>query len=445
MRAILMAGAVSLAATVASAQTNMLFILDASNSMWGQAGGEAKIDTAKRVLGEALGDLGSEVTPGLMVYGHRARGECTDVELVAPIGAADAGAIRAYIQGLSPKGKTPIAASLERAASAFNGREEENNSILLISDGIETCSGDPCAVAQALAERGINVKVNVVGFDVDAEARAQLQCIAEKGGGRYFDAKNANDFTQAVAEAREAAKAPPPPPKPAPKVPKVWFEDHFDGTALSADWEVLNEDPDNYLVENGVLTLVVRDKVTASYGNAPNVLRLTKGLPKGDWTATMRFTVDPQTFGEVVRLGVAKDHENSLFAALWMNTDNYARTVASLWAEKLTKGEKAEFVRPIFTVESRTLRLRQRAWQDKVTAVQLRLTKTKRNYTAALRFEPVPGTDLSDEWFTVQDLSSLRAPGDAFAVIFGSQSSGYAPDAGEGAIAIDWIRIEQPG
>ena len=262
---------------------------------------------------------------------------------------------------------------------------------------------------------------------------------------RPFDARDANDFTKAVAEVREAAKAPPPPPKPAPKAPKAWFEDHFDGTALSADWEVLNPDDRNYLVENGVLTLVVKDQVTASYGNAPNVLRLNRGLPKGDWTVTMRFTIDPQTMGEIVRLGVAKDHETSIYSSLWMNTDNYARTTGTLWAEKLTGGEKAEFTRSIFTVESRTLRLRQQAWQEKVTAVQLRLTKQKRNYTAALRFEPVPGTDLTDEWQTVQDLSSLRAPGDAFVIVFGSQSSGYAPDAGEGAIAIDWIRVETPG
>lgn len=446
-----LACAAALATTLpglAQAENNMLFILDASNSMWGQAGGEAKIDTAKRVLGEALRDLGGTVTPGLMVYGHRSRSECTDVELVAPIGAASAEAIGSYIAGLSPRGKTPIAASLERAITAFAGREEENNSILLISDGIETCGGDPCAATAELVKRGINVRVNVVGFDVDEKARAQLQCIAEAGGGRYFDARDANDFTQAVAEVKEEAKAPPPPPpakpKPAPQGPKLWFADDFDGTALSDAWTVRNPDPDNMLVENGVVTIVAPDGRPAAWANGSNILVLDRPLPKGDWSVTIRFVIEPQTFGEHVRVGVAKDAKSSVLAGLRMSTPNYGRTDAVLNIEKLSKGKAAGYERGLAWVESRTLPVRTEAWNQMVSAVQLRLVKTKRKYTAALRFEPAEGSDLSDEWQTVQDVTSLKPPGDRFVILFGSESNGYTPDKGEAAVAIDWIRIETP-
>ena len=144
--------------TVAKAETNMLFIMDASNSMWGQIDGTAKIETAKSTLGELLADLPEGTVPGLMVYGHRSEGDCADVELVSPFGDSTAADIDAAIQGLTPRGKTPIAASLEQSAVAFEGREEENNAVVLISDGIETCEGDPCAAAGALIERGINVK-----------------------------------------------------------------------------------------------------------------------------------------------------------------------------------------------------------------------------------------------------------------------------------------------
>ncbi|RMD89678.1 MAG: VWA domain-containing protein [Alphaproteobacteria bacterium] len=435
---------------LARAENNMLFILDASNSMWGQAGGEAKIDTAKRVLGDALGDLEGTVTPGLMVYGHRSRRECSDVELVAPFGAADAATIRGYIAGLNPRGKTPIAASLERAIEAFAGREEENNSILLISDGIETCGGDPCAAAAELIKRGINVRVNVVGFDVDAEARAQLQCIAEAGGGRYFEARDANDFTKAVAEVKQEAKAPPPPPPPAPKPApapagsEYWFADEFDGNALSDAWTVRNPNPDNMLVENGAVHIVVHDGRPAVWANGSNILVLDRPLPKGDWRITIRFVMDAQTFGEHVRVGVAKDSKSSVLAGMRMDTPNYARTNAVLDIEKLSKGKATGFDRPLAWIESRTLAVRGQAWAEMVRAVQLRLTKKKRKYTASLRFEPQEGADLSDEWQEVQEVSSLKPPGDRFAIIFGSVSSDYLPHEGEAAVAIDWVRIEQP-
>ena len=180
-------------ATPAWAQSNLLFILDGSNSMWGQVDGVAKIETAKEVLVDLLGNLPPDTKVGLMAYGHRSKEDCSDVEILSPIGAKDPAALASDLQSIVPKGKTPIAFALEMSFDAF-ADAEANNSVVLISDGIETCGGDPCDVAAKLSQRGVNVRVHVVGFDVSAEERQQLECIADAAGGRYFNAADTGGF-----------------------------------------------------------------------------------------------------------------------------------------------------------------------------------------------------------------------------------------------------------
>ncbi len=441
--------AAGLTTSIAQADTNILFILDGSNSMWGQIGGKAKIDTAKSVLGDALSGLSGDVTPGLMIYGHRRKDDCGDVQIAVPFGSGSVSSLQGAVNAVSPRGKTPIAESLKAAGGAFAGREEDNNNILLISDGIETCEGDPCAVAAELVQRGINVRVHVVGFDVDADTKAQLQCIADKGNGEYFDAKNASDFQTAVNKAQELAKAPEPEPEPEPADtgPELYFEDNFDGEDLGPDWEIVNPNPDSYLVEQGILTMIAKDGKSATYVDAENILRLNKPIPDGDWTMTVRVLFTPQTMGEQIRVGVAKDNENSLLTSLRMKNYNYAFTETFVHGDKLARGEATGFARSLLNIEARDLEVRSGQFSDRVKAVQLRLEKSGRNYVSAMRFESTnPGAEgaISEEWFTVQQLSSLRAPGDAFTIVFGSNSNDYTPGGGEGLIEVDWVKVEVP-
>lgn len=437
------------------AQSNLLFIVDSSNSMWGQIDGTAKIDTAKSVLRETLETLPPEVSVGMLAYGHRRRGDCGDVELVSPIGS-DAAQLRAVVGRLTPRGKTPIAASLQAAAGAFDGRLEQTNNILLISDGIETCSGNPCAVAEELAKMNIDLKVHVVGFNVDAATRAQLQCIADKGRGQYFDARNAAEFSAALQQTQEIvavvepepepAPAPEPVPEPDPE-PVIYFEDEFDGDDLGPAWVLANPDPDNYLVENGVLTLVSRDGTEAGLAAGRNILTLDMPIPKGDWTATARLLVTPQTMGEIMRLGVVRDEANGLFSSLILESYNYALTEIFVGGDKLARGEATGFRREIMEITDRNVALRAAQFTSQVAAVEIRLEKSGRKYTAFARLEPVnPDAEGAPdgEWLSVQELSSLKTPGDAFALIFGSTSNGYTAAEGEGVIEIDWFRIEVP-
>ena len=143
MTTVLLAGmAAPLAAQDLSRST---LVLDASGSMWGQIDGVAKITIAQTVIQQLLETLPATQELGLMAYGHRRKGDCSGIEqLIAP--AADRrDTIAAAVAKISPKGKTPLSAAVRQAADALR-HSEEKATVILISDGEETCGLDPCAV-----------------------------------------------------------------------------------------------------------------------------------------------------------------------------------------------------------------------------------------------------------------------------------------------------------
>lgn len=203
----------SFAALPASAQQSAgesILVIDASGSMWGQIEGEAKIVIAKKVLGDLLADLPADRRLGLIAYGHRRAGDCADIEELAAVGA-DRAAISGAVQKLNPKGKTPMADAVKLAAEKLKYTANKAT-VILVSDGIETCVPDPCGVAAALEAAGADFTVHVVGFDVSEEnAQAQLRCIAENTGGMFVSAQDASSLGEALKETViEAAEAAPP-------------------------------------------------------------------------------------------------------------------------------------------------------------------------------------------------------------------------------------------
>ena len=181
----------------------MELLLDSSGSMAEPAdGGVRKIDAAKTALHAVVGRVPAGVDVGMRVYGAlgKAGGNaCTDSQPVVPLGSADAaqrGRLDAAIDRYSPKGETPISYSLEQAANDLGptGRR----TIVLVSDGEETCKADPCATARTLAARGVDLKIDVVGLKVDAATKQQLQCVADAGRGTYYDAGSAAELTTSL-------------------------------------------------------------------------------------------------------------------------------------------------------------------------------------------------------------------------------------------------------
>ncbi|WP_395019126.1 VWA domain-containing protein [Dongia sp.] len=220
---------------------NVMLIVDASGSMKKAVEGESRMTAAKRVLAETLATMPPEVRLGLLAYGHRKAKDCKDMELVAPIGAEDAGSIAGRIQELTPKGETPIAASLEMAAKSFLAFKGQENAIILVTDGIEECKGDPCAAASAIKAAGLDLKVNVVGFTLKPEQRKLIECVATETGGTYYDAKNAAALTTALATVAKAAAKP--------KAPDDDILAQRNGGQLIAanndEWQKLNDGKDD--------------------------------------------------------------------------------------------------------------------------------------------------------------------------------------------------------
>lgn len=191
----------------------ILFILDASGSMWGQIDGTAKIVTAKEVLIARINDLPEPTNVGLMVFGHRAEKDCQDIEMVIPPGPKGSAQANEKIEPIKPKGKTPISGSIRQAADSIKGAEGERT-IILVSDGKETCEGDPSDVVSELKKQGIKFRVHVIGFAVTAEERQQLEQIAKVGGGNYYSADTSDQFKVSVKKAVAEAVASPPAPAP---------------------------------------------------------------------------------------------------------------------------------------------------------------------------------------------------------------------------------------
>jgi len=189
-------------ASSSASGANLVFILDASGSMWGQVEGKAKIVIAKETLTSLIRDLPDDTRVGLVAYGHRSKGDCNDVEELFPLGPLDKEKLIEKIQAINPKGKTPITLSVRMTAEKLKTVEGETT-IILVSDGKETCEGDPCAMVKELKELGIKFVMNVIGFDVTEEERIQLECMAKAGGGRYFTAKTVGEFMMAAKEVVE--------------------------------------------------------------------------------------------------------------------------------------------------------------------------------------------------------------------------------------------------
>ena len=185
--------------TIVFSQENprAVIVFDASGSMWGQIDSKAKIEIAKDALKNVVNEWNPKVELGLTVYGHRQKGDCDDIESIVPISTINKSTMISTVNAIKPKGKTPISRSLQKAADELQYTEEKAT-IILISDGKETCDVDPCAMAKELEEKGIDFVTHVIGFNVDKKTDKQLECIATATGGEYFSAKNATALNEAM-------------------------------------------------------------------------------------------------------------------------------------------------------------------------------------------------------------------------------------------------------
>ncbi|HEX4871325.1 MAG TPA: VWA domain-containing protein [Nevskiaceae bacterium] len=211
-----------------------VLVLDASGSMWGVIQGRSKMAIAREAVGRLLAGWPSGPALGLMAYGHRRKGDCGDIELLEAPTGFDAEALRQQVQALQPKGMTPISAAVRRAAEALRYTEQAAT-VILISDGEETCEADPCALGAELERLGVGFTAHVIGFDLpEGPARRQLQCLAQVTGGQYREAGDAEGLNQALATVASAA--------PTLNTAQAWIPGH--SLVWQAGSQVESEGPD---------------------------------------------------------------------------------------------------------------------------------------------------------------------------------------------------------
>ena len=199
--------ALALFAQPAAAQNEMpapkgraILVLDASGSMWGQIEGKNKIVIAREVIGDLMKSWDPDIGLGFVAYGHRVKGDCADIETLVEPGAGGAAKIAEMVSKVSPKGMTPLSAAVRAAAEKLKYTEEAAT-VILVTDGLETCNMDPCALGKSLEESGVNFTTHVVGFDLKGEDTRAIQCLAESTGGKYLTANNAGELATALGAA----------------------------------------------------------------------------------------------------------------------------------------------------------------------------------------------------------------------------------------------------
>ena len=181
-------------------KTRILFLLDASGSMMAKWENSDRMNVAKDLLAHLVDSLErfDNVEVALRAYGHqhgRERNDCKDTKLEVPFAANNAETVKKKLSQIIPRGNTPITYSLEQSANDFPEDPRSRNVVILITDGLESCNGDPCAISLALQKKGIFLRPFVIGIGIDAEYEKQLNCI-----GQYFKAADVKTFENVLTE-----------------------------------------------------------------------------------------------------------------------------------------------------------------------------------------------------------------------------------------------------
>ncbi len=203
------------------AAEDVMVVYDASGSMWGQIDGVAKIEIARNVMADLVSAWPADTNIGLVAYGHRREADCGDIETIIEPQPLSPAAYLDAVNAINPLGRTPLSAAVEHAADALAYRDNPAT-VVLISDGIENCQADPCALASRLAGQGVAFTTHVIGFDIASDDHEKLACIAENTGGIFVPADDAQELAVAVAQVQsviESQSAPEPlaEPEPAPE------------------------------------------------------------------------------------------------------------------------------------------------------------------------------------------------------------------------------------
>lgn len=214
-----------------SAESASVIVFDASGSMWAQLeDGKSRIEIAREVMDGFANERDPDRAIGVVAYGHNRRGDCGDIETVLPVGSHAGPDLADTIRALNPRGKTPLTDAMARARDLLP-RTAETADIILITDGLENCGGDPCALAADFAAEGIDLRAHVLGFALDEGEAQALSCVPEQTGGQLFTTQSGAELAAALTEVADIA--------PSPQSVTLTAVDARDGTPLPhATWDL---------------------------------------------------------------------------------------------------------------------------------------------------------------------------------------------------------------
>lgn len=267
----------------AAAAEQTLIVLDASGSMWGQIEGRAKLEIARDTLAQALAAMPADSSIGLMAYGHRRKGDCGDIELVVPPAPGSAATINRAVAEMKFLGMTPLTESVRQAAQALRYTEQAAR-VILITDGVETCNADPCALGEELAMSGTDFTAHVVGFGLSAEEGRQVACLAENTGGRYLQADDMAALGAALTQTMVEEPALPPLPEAALVAPQSAPV----SSVLTMQWQGpggLRDDVQLFdpAAANGAGRVVRRQRLNQDRGFSAHSVSLTMAAEPGQY------------------------------------------------------------------------------------------------------------------------------------------------------------------
>lgn len=178
----------------------ILFIYDASGSMWGKLEGSTKKELAAKVLSSTVAKLPENQNLGLIAYGHRKKSDCDDIEFMVDLDNKSKANITNAVIGMNALGKTPLSRSASLAIHSLKEKKIKAT-VILITDGIESCDGDLCRVIKEAKAEGIEFRLHIVGFGIKEGEKEALVCAAKAGDGNYYDAENSSDLGEVLTEA----------------------------------------------------------------------------------------------------------------------------------------------------------------------------------------------------------------------------------------------------
>lgn len=189
--------------TTQQKKMNVLVLMDASGSMNGEIEGKTKMELAKAAIAKFMEQIPSDANVALISYGHVGssadsdkKKSCSAVESIYPLSAYQPKNFTNSLNSFQASGWTPLAGAINEAQEilASYSADEYENLVYMVSDGVETCDGDPVTAAKQLQNQSIKAKVNIIGFDVDNEGQKQLKQVADSGGGEYVTVNDPADL-----------------------------------------------------------------------------------------------------------------------------------------------------------------------------------------------------------------------------------------------------------